>query len=103
MINAPVLVLNQNYEPLNVCSVRRAVVLILKDKAELLEQSERTLHAESVTFPHPVVIRLVSYVRVPRDRAKTAREVAELGVKAGCEFDKNSAGPVKVHTLKLKG
>jgi ATP-dependent HslUV protease subunit HslV len=27
----------------------------------------------------------------------------ETGVRAGCEFDKNSAGPVKVHTLKLKG
>ena len=65
-----VLVLNASYEPLNVCSVRRAVVLILKDKAELLERSERTLRAESVTFPHPVVIRLVSYVKVPRDRAK---------------------------------
>ena len=65
-----VLVLNASYEPLNVCSVRRAVVLILKDKAELLEQGERRLHAESVTLPHPVVIRLVTYVRVPRDRAK---------------------------------
>jgi ATP-dependent HslUV protease subunit HslV len=37
------------------------------------------------------------------DRAKTAREVAEIGVKAGCEFDKNSDGPVKVQTIKLKG
>jgi 5-methylcytosine-specific restriction endonuclease McrA len=65
-----VLVLNASYEPLNVCSVRRAVVLILKEKAELLEQGERTLHSESITLPHPVVIRLVTYVRVPRDRAK---------------------------------
>ena len=37
------------------------------------------------------------------DRLKTAREIAELGVRAGCEFDKNSAGPVKVHTIKMKG
>ena len=37
------------------------------------------------------------------DRVKTARELAELGVKAGCEFDKNSDGPVKVQTIKLKG
>ena len=36
------------------------------------------------------------------DRARTAREVAELGVRAGCEFDKNSAAPVRVHTIKLK-
>ena len=35
------------------------------------------------------------------DRVKTARELAEIGVRAGCEFDKNSAGPVRVYTLKL--
>ena len=65
-----VLVLNGSYEPLNVCSARRAVVLILKEKAEMLEQGERKLHSESMTLPHPVVIRLITYVRVPRDRAK---------------------------------
>jgi len=36
------------------------------------------------------------------DRTKSARELAEIGVRAGCEFDKNSAGPVRVHTIKLK-
>jgi ATP-dependent HslUV protease, peptidase subunit HslV len=35
------------------------------------------------------------------DAKRTAREIAETGVKAGCEFDKNSDGPVKAHTLKL--
>jgi ATP-dependent protease HslVU (ClpYQ) peptidase subunit len=37
------------------------------------------------------------------DRVKTARELAELGVRAGCEFDRNSGGPIHIHTLKLKG
>ena len=36
------------------------------------------------------------------DKTKTARELAEIGVRAGCEFDKNSASPVRVHTIKLK-
>ena len=36
------------------------------------------------------------------DKAKTARDVAEAGVAAGCEFDTSSAGPVRVHTFKLK-
>lgn len=36
------------------------------------------------------------------DKAKTAREVAMAGLNAGCEFDKNSAGPAEVFTLKLK-
>lgn len=37
------------------------------------------------------------------DRVSSALELAEIGVKAGCEFDKNSAGPVKAQTIKLKG
>ncbi len=36
------------------------------------------------------------------DKIKSARELAELGVRAGCEFDKNSSGPVRAHTIKLK-
>jgi 5-methylcytosine-specific restriction endonuclease McrA len=65
-----VLVLNASYEPLNVCTVRRAVVLVLKEKAELIETGSRRLRSESLTLPHPVVIRLVSYVRVPRDTSR---------------------------------
>src|SRR6266513_2606606 len=62
-----VLVLNATFEPINVCTVRRAAVLLLKAKAEVIEHSSWELHAESLTLPRPVVIRLVSYVRVPRD------------------------------------
>jgi 5-methylcytosine-specific restriction endonuclease McrA len=65
-----VLVLNATFEPINVCSVRRAVVLLLKAKAELLERATWDLHSESTTMPRPVVIRLVSYVPVPRDTHK---------------------------------
>ena len=36
------------------------------------------------------------------DKAKTAKEIAEIGVRAGCEFDKNSSGPVRIQTIKLK-
>lgn len=36
------------------------------------------------------------------DKVKTARDLAELGVRSGCEFDKNSQTPIHVHTIKLK-
>src|SRR5579875_2379916 len=62
-----VLVLNATYEPINVCTVRRAIVLLLKEKAEMLERAERQLHSATTTLHRPLVIRLVSYVRVPRD------------------------------------
>jgi 5-methylcytosine-specific restriction endonuclease McrA len=62
-----VLVLNATYEPINVCSVRRAAVLLLKSKAEVLEHAAWELRSEHTAMPRPVVIRLVSYVKVPRD------------------------------------
>jgi len=63
---ASVLVLNATYEPLSVVSVRRAVVLLLKEKAELLEAAEARLRAEQLNMPVPLVIRMVYYVRIPR-------------------------------------
>jgi len=63
-------VLNATYEPINVCTVRRAVVLLMKEKAELVERASWDLRSESTTFARPVVIRLVSYVKVPRDTHK---------------------------------
>ena len=62
-----VLVLNASYEPINVCTVRRAAVLLLKERAEVIEAGTWSLHSESMTIPRPVVIRLLKYVRVPRD------------------------------------
>jgi 5-methylcytosine-specific restriction endonuclease McrA len=62
-----VLVLNASYEPLNVCTVRRALVLLLKEKAEMLERGDDVLRSETMRIDRPEVIRLVSFVRVPRD------------------------------------
>ena len=62
----PVLVLNATYEPLNVVSVRRAVLLLLKEKAEIVEATEAWLRSEQLALPVPLVIRLVYYVRIPR-------------------------------------
>ena len=61
-----VLVLNASYEPLNVCSLRRAHVLVWKGKAEILEHVDRPLRSATTTFERLHVIRLVTYVRVPR-------------------------------------
>lgn len=65
MINLPVLVLNQSYEPLNICRVRRAVVLIYEHKAEMVENGAGFLHSAGGEFPVPTVIRLANMVRRP--------------------------------------
>jgi len=76
---AKVLVLNATYEPLNVCSARRALVLLLKGKAEVIEHSERTFHSEHSSLRVPHVIRLHEYVAVPRG---TARRISRKAVFA---------------------
>ena len=71
------LVLNQNYEPLNVCSVRRAFVLVLHGKADVLTEGEEPLvGAEDALYVTPSVIRLRHFVRRPHPRPRlTRREV----------------------------
>jgi len=83
-----VLVLNATYEPINVCTVRRAVVLLLKDKAEVIEQSEWQLHSASRTMPRPAVIRLVTYIRIPRDthRRKITRRAVFARDGWACQY-----------------
>jgi 5-methylcytosine-specific restriction endonuclease McrA len=61
-----VLVLNATYEPLNVVPLRRAIVLLLKEKAEILEAANRRIRSSDMSLPVPVVIRLLFFVRVPR-------------------------------------
>jgi len=49
------LVLNATYEPLSVVSDRRAAVLVLSDKADLLHDTGQVLHSERLTLPLPSV------------------------------------------------
>src|SRR5436189_4645957 len=71
-----VLVLNASYEPINVCTVRRAAVLVLKSRAEVIETGAGALRTERLVFVRPCVIRLMRYVRIPRDvhRRKITRK-----------------------------
>jgi 5-methylcytosine-specific restriction endonuclease McrA len=59
------LVLNATYEPLCVVSTRRALLLTLAGKAELLEATNRQFRAERIALAEPSVVRLSYYVRVP--------------------------------------
>jgi 5-methylcytosine-specific restriction endonuclease McrA len=58
-------VLNATFEPLHIVSVRRAVVLLLKEKAEVIEATQARIRSENLALDMPLVIRLVYYVRVP--------------------------------------
>jgi len=62
------LVLNATYEPLAVVASRRAAVLVLADKADILDVSGEVLHSERTALPLPSVIRLRYFVKVPFHR-----------------------------------
>ncbi|HEX7022044.1 MAG TPA: HNH endonuclease [Trueperaceae bacterium] len=72
---ARVLILNASYEPLHVCSVKRAVALLMHDIAIRVEDSNRILRSPSQVFPVPSVIRLKKFVkRPPRHRVAFNRK-----------------------------
>ena len=61
-----VLVLNQDYSPVTVCTVQRAFLLVYLDKAELLTPATgRSLRTVSSSYPMPSVIRLSRYIHIP--------------------------------------
>jgi 5-methylcytosine-specific restriction endonuclease McrA len=60
-----VLVLNATYEPLNIVSIQRAIVLLLKDKAQVVEAAQTRLRAENFSMAVPLVIRLTAFVPIP--------------------------------------
>lgn len=66
MAESKVLVLNQDYTPLTVCTVNRAFLLVFLEKAELLERDSMTeIHSVSKSYPKPAVIKIRKYVHVP--------------------------------------
>ena len=81
------LVLNATYEPLCVVSVRRAVVLVLKEKAEVVHACDRVLHSERAAMPVPSVIRLTYFVKVPfRARAALNRRAVFARDDNRCQY-----------------
>ena len=81
-----VLVLNASYEPLSLVSVRRAVVLLLREKAELVEATQQMLRSCTRAFPVPLVIRLVHYVRRPHRKVPATRAAVMLRDAFMCQY-----------------
>lgn len=59
------LILNATYEPIAVVSLKRAVVLVLNGKADVVEATERQIRSAVATIDAPVVVRLRRFVRIP--------------------------------------
>ncbi|MBL8149550.1 MAG: HNH endonuclease [Blastocatellia bacterium] len=85
-MNTRVLVLNASFEPINVCTVRRAIVLVLKGIARTEERSSHYFHSSSFRVPVPSVIRLLEYIHIPFERKSLSRKNIMLRDHNTCQY-----------------
>jgi 5-methylcytosine-specific restriction endonuclease McrA len=85
-IHRQALVLNQNYEPLNVCGVRRAVVLVFGGKADLIETGDLAIRGVDREYPTPSVIRLRHPVRRPLPQVRLTRREVFARDRQQCQY-----------------
>ena len=86
VVAAPVLVLNLNYVPINVCTVRRAVVLVVKGKAELLENHRSQIRTVDRMIDAPSIIRLSYLVKRPFLPRKLSKKEIFLRDRYTCQY-----------------
>src|SRR5579871_6225671 len=84
-MNQEVLVLNSDYEPLNVCNLRRAIVLVYLGKADVLhaEEEREYRHGEFVT---PSVVKLRGHVKRPLPELKLSRRTIFARDNYTCQY-----------------
>ena len=82
ILNRQVLVLNQNYHPLLVCSARRAILLVYLGKVEVIEKYRETVHSPSVVIPLPSVVKLDKFIKVKENNIVLSRKKASLSTPA---------------------
>lgn len=96
-VSAKVLVLNQSYEPISVCSAKKALLLMFLSKAELIEQrpmaSVRTVRQH---YPFPSVIRLCAYLRIPFKKIELSRKNILRRDGHRCQYCGTTSPPLTV-------
>jgi 5-methylcytosine-specific restriction endonuclease McrA len=99
-MQAPVLVLNANFEPINVCDMRRAVGLILSEKADLVINGRGEIHTINASFPRPSVIRLQKMINRPRQQLKLTRREVFRRDNHTCQYCGKRSGDLTIdHVL----
>lgn len=81
-----VLVLNANFEPLNVCTIRRAISMIIVERAALVLNGRGEIHSINHVFPKPSVIRLQEMIHRPRPKTKLTRKEVFRRDEYHCQY-----------------
>lgn len=97
IVNRSVLMLNQNYEPLTVCTARRAVVLLFQGKAEIIEPADGLrIRTVSTSYSMPSVVRLWEFKKVPFKRIMLTRKNILTRDGNRCQYCFTTRGPMTV-------
>ena len=100
MATEHVLVLNQNYEPLSVCTTKRAVILVYLGKAEILGKYSQPIRTVFTMLDRPSIVRLVNFVRIPSSSVMLTRKNILKRDRHTCQYCNSSRGPLTVdHVL----
>ena len=86
MDRSPVLLLNQNYQPLNVCDVRRAFVLLGRGKDETLEITDAVIRSAYEIHPEPSILRLLYMVKRPLHQRRLSRREVFVRDRHTCQY-----------------
>lgn len=97
IVNRSVLMLNQNYEPLTVCSARRAIVLMFQGKAEMIATADGLkIRTVRKNYSLPSVVRLSHYKKVPYKRIMLTRKNVLTRDENRCMYCGTMKGPMTV-------
>ena len=102
MLDSRVLVLNQNYEPMSVCSARRAIIMLFLEKAEVIERNHAMIHSVSLTISLPSIVRLSRFVHVKRKRIVLTRKNIIKRDNHQCQYCATKIGSVTVDHILPK-
>lgn len=104
-MNTQVLLLNQSYEPLQICNMRRAVILIFLGKAHSVEQYDDEIRSISYSMQMPAVIRIYNYINLPRNSIVLTRKNILKRDSLSCQYCGTKSSPLTVDhiTPKVKG
>lgn len=97
-----VLVLNANFEPLNICNMRRAICLMVMDKASLVKNGRGEIRTVSESFPRPSIIRLQKMIHRPRPQVKLTRKEVFRRDGYSCQYCGSSSRDLTIDHIAPK-
>lgn len=103
IVSSRVLLLNQNYEPLSICTAKRAIVMAMSGAVQIVERHE-TLALRTVTkrYDLPTVVRLDRYINAPRKRVLLNRKNILARDNHRCQYCQSPGPNLTIDHVKAR-